>query len=103
MHDGCDETMDAMLFGAVREDRCNCLSVFSNNNDDPERQTGQWYSKSVESLVESGLDREGIVTIANLGNVSIREDVERTLDDALRLTDQEYLDFAMLKVICNDM
>ena len=93
LRNGQEDMIDNIYYGAVMEDRCNCICVYSNNDDD-----GKWYSNSVEKLIESGLDREGIVTVANLGNVSDRDQVMQQLDDARRLTHQEYVDIIMLNV-----
>jgi hypothetical protein len=92
LQDGHEETLDTLYYGAVMEDRSNCFYVYSNN------EAGKWYSKSVQKLVESGIDREGLVTVANIGSVRDKDDVLRQLEEAWKLTDQEYIDVAMLNV-----
>jgi hypothetical protein len=92
LQNGYDETCDALYYGAVMEDRCNCFYVYSNN------EAGVWHSKSMSKLVESGIDRESLVTVANMGNVRNRDDVMQQLENAKKLTDQEFIDIAMLNV-----
>lgn len=92
LQDGNEETIDTLYYGAVMEDRSNCIYVYSNND------AGTWHSNSVQKLVESGLDREGLVTIANMGNVHDADEVMRCLEEARRLTGQEHIDIVMLNV-----
>jgi hypothetical protein len=92
LQDGQDDNLDNLYYGAVMEDRSNCIYVYSNND------AGTWHSKTVGKLVETGLDREGLVTVANLGTVTTREEVLHRLEEATKLTDQECIDVAMLNV-----
>jgi len=92
LQDGHEEAIDTLYYGAVMEDRSNCFYVYSNNDD------GTWYTKIVERMVEDGLDRESLVTVANIGSVRHPDEVLQRLEEARQLTDQESIDIAMLNV-----
>lgn len=87
------EGLDSLYQGSVLKFRTNCFHVYSRYSD------GKiWYTKAVEELVQSGVDREGLVTIANVGKVSHRDDLMQVLDEAWSVTDQEYIDIITLQV-----
>jgi hypothetical protein len=87
------EGLDSLYDGAVLKYRTNCLHVYSRDS-----KGKVWYTKAVQDLVEAGVDREGLVTIANIGKVAHRDELLRVLEEAWSLTDQEFIDVITLEV-----
>jgi hypothetical protein len=93
---GQSDEIDTLYCGAVVKNRSNCFHVYANK---PE---GAWHSLAVKKLTEAGIDREGLVTIANIGSVRTKDDIIKYLDEAWELTQQEYIDVAIMTVtICS--
>lgn len=86
------DSMDSLYAGAVIQNRSNCLHVYAATPDGP------WHSHAVKSLIDAGVDREGLVTIADIGSVRTKDDIIRLLDEAWSLTELEYIDIAILQV-----
>lgn len=89
---GQSDEIDTLYIGAVVKNRSNCFHVYANK---PE---GVWHSLTVKKLTEAGIDREGLVTIANIGKVRTKDDIIKYLDEAWELTQQEYIDIAIMTV-----
>jgi hypothetical protein len=92
-YDANKEGLDSLYEGAVLKFRTNCLYVYSRDS-----KGKVWYTNAVNDLVEAGVDREGLVTIANIGKVAHRDELIRVLEDAWSLTDQEHIDIITLEV-----
>jgi hypothetical protein len=87
------EILDTLYSGTILKQGINCLYVYSRN------EKGQiWYTNAIKSIVEAGVDREGLVTIANVGKVRTKDDLMRILDEAWTVTEQEYIDLVTLEV-----
>jgi hypothetical protein len=95
------EGLDSLYLGSVLKYRINCFHVYSRST--PSSGSGSsnvWYTTAVEDLVQTGIDREGLVTIANLGKISHRDELMQVLEEAWTVTDQEYIDIVTLEVPC---
>lgn len=86
--------LDSLYQGSILKYRTNCFHVYSRYSDG-----NIWYTRAVEEVVQSGIDREGLVTIAHVGKISHREELMNVLDEAWSVTDQEYIDIITLQVI----
>jgi hypothetical protein len=90
------EGLDSLYLGSVLKYRINCFHVYSRSTSPS--GTNIWYTTAVEELVQTGIDREGLVTIANLGKISHRDELIQVLEEAWSVTDQEYIDIVTLEV-----
>ncbi len=82
---------------ALLQNRSNCLVVYEHNT-----YTGKpWALKHLEEILlpeESGVSRENVVTIANLGHADTALELYRRLGDARKRTGLEYIDMALFEV-----
>ncbi len=92
-YDSNKETLDTLYQGTILRQGVNCLYVYSRNS------RGQmWYTNAIKGIVEAGVDREGLVTIANVGKVRTKDELMKILEEAWTVTDQEYIDLVTLEV-----
>ena len=87
------ENMNDLITGAILNESYNCFHVYSR-----EKTNQIWYTTCVTDLIEQGIDREGLVTIANLGKISNKNELMNVLDEAWTVTDQEFIDIVTLEV-----
>lgn len=92
------EGLDSLYLGSVLKYRINCFHVYSRSVLSPSGNPNIWYTTAVEDLIQTGIDREGLVTIANLGKISHRDELIQVLEEAWSVTDQEYIDIVTLEV-----
>lgn len=86
------ENINQLYIGTILKYSFNCFYVYSRNNNN------KWYTTCVTNLIEQGIDREGLVTIANLGKIKNKDELMEVLDDAWTVTDQEFIDIVTLEV-----
>jgi hypothetical protein len=87
---------DSVLKHAVLKNRSNCVVVYDHNtaNGKP------WHTDTMSVIIshESGVKREEIVTIANLGYAADAPEMYRRLADASRLSGIQHIDMAFFEV-----
>lgn len=79
---------------AIIENRSNCVLVYQQYLNDK-----IYYYEDLPNVIASGaIKRDELVTIANIGKATKKQEVLAILDEARKLTNLEFLDMAIFEV-----
>lgn len=80
------ENDDNCMIAAVGANGSNCIYTYNRTSQ------GIWHSKNLAAMCRKGIPREGLVAVANLGDVRDAMMLPDQVYEAQRLTDLEALD-----------